>query len=156
MRPHATIGMPFLLLVLLGSVSLAAQNYPAIALNTQPRPSVEILSDRRGVSFGPYLQDAVEDVRLRWLPVVPRVARAPRLKQGTVIIRFAITRDGDIRNLKVEKSSGNRKMDRAAFKSVRASSPFPPLPRKFDGPFLAVRLRFYYNPAPALRPASAN
>src|SRR5579864_973583 len=154
MPPHATIRMPFLLLVLLGSVSLAAQNYPSIGPKTQPRPSVEILSDTRGVNFGPYLQDALEDVRLRWLPVVPRVARAPRLRQGTVVIRFAITRDGEVNNLKIEKSSGNRKMDRAAFNSVRNSSPFPPLPGRFDGQFLTLRLYFQYNPAPVLRPAA--
>src|SRR5579864_7893923 len=148
MRPHATMRIAFLFLVVLGSVSLPAQSY---SVN---RPSVEILSDTNGVNFRPYLQDALEDVRLRWVPVVPKVARAPHLKHGTVVIRFAITRDGEVNGLKIEKSSGNRKMDRAAFKSIRNSSPFPPLPGRFDGQFLALRLYFQYNPAPVLRPAA--
>lgn len=148
--------MLLLLPLLLCSVSLVAQNYPLNERKTQPQPSVEILSDTRGVDFMPYLRDALEDVRLRWLPVVPRVARAPRLKQGTVTIQFAIMRDGQVSKLRVDRSSGNRRMDRAAFNSVRASSPFPPLPPEFDGEFLALRLHFYYNPAPVLRPAATN
>ncbi len=156
MRPHSTIRALLLLSLLLCSAFLLAQNYPVAAHRTQPLPSVEILSDTRGVDFRPYLQNALEDVRLRWLPVIPQVARAPRLKQGTVVIQLAITPDGDIKNLKIEKSSGNRKMDRAAFNSVRNSSPFPPLPSDFDGQSLALRLHFYYNPAPVLRPVATN
>ena len=154
MRPHFTTSKLLVLVLLLCSVSLVAQSYPPTWRESQPRPTVEILSDTRGVNFGPYLKDALEDVRLRWLPVVPKAARAPRLKRGTVVICFAITRDGEVNNLRIEESSGDRKMNRAAFNSIRNSSPFPPLPREFDGQSLVLRLHFYYNPAPVLRPAA--
>ena len=156
MRPHFTTSKLLVLALLLCSVPLLAQSYPPTWRENQPVPTVEILSDTQGVNFRPYLANALEDVRLRWLPVVPKAARAPRLKRGTVVIRFAITRDGEVNNLRIEKSSGDRKMNRAAFNSVRNSSPFPPLPKEFDGQFLVIRLHFYYNPSPVLRPAAMN
>ncbi len=33
---------------------------------------------------------------------------------------------------------------------ITASNPFRPLPIDFKGPYLALRLRFYYNPDPSL------
>ncbi len=156
MQSDFTIRTLLVMVVLLCSVVLVGQNYSRDEHRNQPWPAVEILSDTRGVDFTPYLKDALEDVRLRWLPVIPKVARAPRSKQGTVIIQFAIMKDGQVSNLRVDRGSGNRQMDRAAFNSIRASSPFPPLPPEFDGQVLAVRLRFYYNPAAVLRPARTN
>jgi hypothetical protein len=41
-------------------------------------------------------------------------------------------------------SSGDVALDRPAYGSITASDPFPPLPPEFTGPYLELRIRFYY------------
>ena len=43
-------------------------------------------------------------------------------------------------------SSGDERLDRAAWAGLTQSDPFPPLPSKYTGPDLALRFHFYYNP----------
>jgi hypothetical protein len=48
--------------------------------------------------------------------------------------------------MRLDATSGDVVLDRAAWGSITSSNPFSPLPTEFGGPFLALRLRFYYNP----------
>ena len=105
--------------------------------------SVEVLSDGRGVNFGPYLRDAMARVRIHWYRLIPSDARA---KTGKVAIQFAVLPDGRIVALKLAESSGDVSLDRAAWEAITVSNPFPALPSAFIGPNLALRFRFYYNP----------
>jgi TonB family protein len=107
---------------------------------------MEILSDTMGVDFGPYLARVLHDVRLNWYNVIPEAARAPLLKKGQVQIIFYIMKDGSVQGLQIEGPSGDVSLDRAAQAGITASNPFPPLPREFGGPYLALRFRFFYNP----------
>lgn len=58
---------------------------------------------------------------------------------GTVIT-FAIARDGKIRDLTVQKSSGDDSFDFAARSSVISAGPFPPLPMLYEKDELTVTL----------------
>ena len=65
--------------------------------------------------------------------------------QGTssiVGVYFVIDRDGTIRDAKIESSSGNSTLDRAALRAVLESSPLGPLPFGYAGTYLGVHLRF--------------
>jgi TonB family protein len=104
---------------------------------------LDILSDTQGVDFGPYLQRIVKDVRENWYHLIPESARK---KRGKLAIEFAIKKDGKVANMRLVATSGDVALDRPAWGSIAASNPFPPLPDEFDGPYLALRLRFYYNP----------
>jgi hypothetical protein len=42
-------------------------------------------------------------------------------------------------------SSGKEPLDRAAVSSIRASTPFEPLPSAFSGPYIELRFIFLYN-----------
>jgi outer membrane biosynthesis protein TonB len=42
-------------------------------------------------------------------------------------------------------SSGKDPLDRAAVSSIRASTPFEPLPNAFSGPYILLRATFLYN-----------
>jgi TonB family protein len=44
------------------------------------------------------------------------------------VISFTIMRDGTIKNLRVEQSSGNSSWDTAGLRAIQSSVPFPPLP----------------------------
>jgi TonB family protein len=105
--------------------------------------NVEVLTDTRGVNFGPYLKDVVATVRKNWYALIPADAKT---KKGKLAIEFAIHQDGSITNLQVASASGDVSLDRAAWGAITASIPFAALPSAFTGPYLALRFRFYYNP----------
>jgi TonB family protein len=114
--------------------------------NTNAQGAVDILSDTLGVDFGPYLERVLEDVRRNWYNLIPEEARSPLFKQGTLSIQFVIDKNGSVEGMKLVAPSGDIALDRAAWGGITASNPFPPLPREFTGPYLALRFRFYYNP----------
>lgn len=105
--------------------------------------ALDILSDTQGVDFGPYLQRILQDVRENWYHLIPESAE---MKKGKLAIEFAITKDGQVADMRLVASSGDVALDRPAWGSITASNPFPPLPREFNGPYLSLRFRFYYNP----------
>jgi TonB family protein len=105
-----------------------------------------ILSDTQGVDFGPYLTRVLHDAKLNWYNMIPEVARPPIMKKGKVSIEFAITKQGQVAGMKLVGPSGDVSLDRAAWAGINAANPFPPLPAKFNGQYLALRFHFYYNP----------
>ncbi len=106
----------------------------------------EIITDTRGVDFGPYLARVKEVVKGNWYNIIPESARPPILKKGKVAIRFFIMKDGSVASMQWEGSSGDVSLDRAAWGAITASHPFPPLPKEFSGDYLGLRFHFYYNP----------
>jgi len=50
-------------------------------------------------------------------------------RRGTAVVRFAISRSGGLRYVRLSRSSGNSTLDRAAVSSVRRAAPFPRPPR---------------------------
>lgn len=107
---------------------------------------MDILSDTQGVDFGPYLARIHPTVQMNWMLLEPEAARPPLMKHGKVTIRLVIMPDGKVVGMNIESSSGDVALDRAAWGGITASSPFPPLPSEFHGPYLELLCRFYYNP----------
>lgn len=107
------------------------------------RENVEILSDTQGVDFGAYVEHVWHDVRQNWYTAIPQWAE---MRHGNLVIEFSIMKDGKVTGMKLVQSSGDEPLDRAAWAGIVASNPFPSLPTDFKGPFLALRLRFEYNP----------
>jgi TonB family protein len=105
---------------------------------------LEILSDTQGVDFGPYLQRILRVVQENWERGMPESVMMG--KKGKLTIDFAITKDGQVADMKVFAPSGDIALDRAAWGGITLSNPFPPLPREFNGPYLSLRFRFFYNP----------
>jgi TonB family protein len=114
--------------------------------NLHPNFSTEapiILSDTRGVDFGPYLARIVYIVRRNWYSVIPESARLG--EKGRVSIVFEILKDGSVPQLRLVASSGSEPLDRAAVAGIRTSIPFPPLPEEFTGNHLVLQFIFLYN-----------
>jgi TonB family protein len=103
----------------------------------------DILSDTQGVDFGPYLQRVLQNVREKWYILIPESAE---MKKGKLAIEFVINKNGEVADMKLIATSGDTALDRPAWGAIIGSSPFPPLPNEFNGPYLALRFRFYYNP----------
>jgi TonB family protein len=114
--------------------------------NVQPNFSTSgpiILSDTKGVNFGPYLARVVYIVRRNWYAVIPESARLG--EKGRVALVFEIVKDGSVPQLRLLASSGSQALDRAALASIRASNPFPPLPQQFTGKHLVLEFIYFYN-----------
>ncbi|RRA48317.1 energy transducer TonB [Acidipila sp. EB88] len=109
--------------------------------------AVDILSDTLGVDFGPYIQRVIYATKKAWYPIIPEVARPPISKEGRVLIRFKILKDGSITEMKLEGPSGTVALDRAAWAGIVGAGPYPFLPKEFKGPFLELRFYFIYNDA---------
>jgi TonB family protein len=108
----------------------------------------EILSDTMGVDFGPYLRRIIFDTERAWWPIIPEIARPPLNKQGRVLIRFKIMKDGSVKEMLLEGPSGDVSLDRAAWGGIVGASPYPQLPKEFKGPYLELRFYFLYNVKP--------
>jgi TonB family protein len=114
--------------------------------NLHPNFSTEaptILSDTRGVDFGPYLARIVFIVKRNWLAVIPESARLG--EKGRVGVVFEILKDGSMPQERMVASSGSDPLDRAAYNGIHASAPFPPLPAEFTGNHLVLQFIFLYN-----------
>ena len=102
-----------------------------------------ILSNTRGVNFGPYLARVVYIVRRNWYAVIPEAARLG--EKGRVALVFEIVKDGGVNQLRLISSSGSQALDLAALASIKASNPFPPLPSEFTGKRLVLEFIYFYN-----------
>jgi TonB family protein len=105
----------------------------------------EILTDTMGVDFGPYLTRITQIVRQNWYTLMPPSVFAPTFKQGKLSIEFVILKDGKTTGMVLHTSSGDVALDRAAWGSITASTPFPPLPKEFPGQLLGLRFYYFYN-----------
>jgi TonB family protein len=106
------------------------------------RMGPEILSDTMGVDFGPYLEIIKREVKRNWIPLIPQ---SVLFKKGVVSIQFAILKNGQVAGLQYVTGSGDVSLDRAAYGSITASDPFPPLPTEFNGQNLTLRFTYFYN-----------
>lgn len=105
----------------------------------------EILTDTMGVDFGPYLARITQIVRGNWMIAMPPSVYPPILKQGKLSVEFIIQKNGTTSNMVLHTSSGDVALDRAAWASITASNPFPPLPKEFPGQVLGLRFYYFYN-----------
>jgi len=114
------------------------------------QPGAAILTDTQGVDFSDYMKRVVEAVKRNWFAVMPESARMG--DRGVVIITFKIQSNGVVPqpDPTLRRTSGKDPLDIAAMSSIRASSPFEPLPPQFKGPFIELQFGFFYNtPVPS-------
>ncbi len=58
------------------------------------------------------------------------------------VIGLTVTRNGDVKDVKMEQTSGNSFYDNVAQRAVRNASPLPPLPQGFQGSEQRFRIKF--------------
>jgi TonB family protein len=90
------------------------------------------------VDFGPYMAELQRRVKRNWIP--PEQGNSRRS-----VLRFSISRNGEISNLKVGKSSGNPDSDAAAMDAVRRAAPFRTLPAGYKGRNIDIQFTFDIN-----------
>jgi TonB family protein len=130
----------------------AAEDTAKTAASPAALGSLEILTDTQGINFDPYLSRILHDVKQRWMELIPESART---KRGNVVLELAILKDGSVAGLRMVKTSGEVALDRPAWGSISGSNPFPPLPHEFNGPYIGLRFRYYYNESPPSLPMAS-
>lgn len=99
-----------------------------------------ILSDTQGVNFRPYLQAVLSEIHDQWAGLVPQGAQP-----GSTEIRVSIKPDGTISAMHMDDSTHDDGLNRAAWDSLTSVGQLPPLPAKFHGPDLEMRIQFAVN-----------
>ncbi len=61
------------------------------------------------------------------------------------IIFFKIQKNGQVTDIFIEQSSGITPLDLSALRAVKASAPFPPLPRDYQDAYLGIHLIFEHS-----------
>ena len=90
----------------------------------------------------------MKTVQQNWYTLLPSSVFPPTSKQAWISIEFVVQKDGEIDNMKIGTRSGDVQLDRAAWVSITASNPFPPLPKDFAGDQIGLRFYYYYNVKP--------
>ncbi|HEV2646585.1 MAG TPA: TonB C-terminal domain-containing protein [Acidobacteriaceae bacterium] len=105
----------------------------------------QILSDIGDWDPSLYMRRLHNDIQRNWDPLIPEEVQPPLMKRGIVGIRFIILRDGQIGDMKLETTSGDVALDKAAWYAITSEGQFPQLPKEFHGQQLELRIGFYYN-----------
>jgi len=82
---------------------------------------IDVLSDTKGIDFGPYFKQLLEQVRENWYHLIPESAE---MRKGRLAIEFAIIKDGQVADMRLVASSGDVALDRPGVAS--------PHPTRFD------------------------
>ncbi len=84
--------------------------------------------------FNLYIKDINKVVKSNWKP--------PYKKSGKIIVQFKLHKNGQISDIKLIQSSGNLMNDESAINILKQVSPFPPLPKEFQGNNLDIQFTF--------------
>jgi len=109
---------------------------------------VQVLSDTQGVDFNDYLRRLIASTYRAWIPLLPEETEPPISKEGETYIVFTILPDGRLAPppaMKLEASSHDVALDKAAWGALVSQGQFPPLPTQFHGPGLTLRFHFMVN-----------
>ena len=108
----------------LGSAAGSARGSGAVTLNVSDFP------------FAWYRAAVQRKITERW------EGRALQGRQPVVV--FEIARDGQVSNVAIKDSSGNRYYDHTAMRAIADAAPFPRLPDEFPGSVLRIHLGFNF------------
>ncbi|MFQ5894863.1 MAG: energy transducer TonB, partial [Nitrospinota bacterium] len=81
----------------------------------------------------------IESVHNSWnLP-----GNLPGRERMVAVVTFRVLRDGSIRDIRVERSSGNIHFDNSALRAVEKIDPLPPFPAELGRDVLDIGVRFH-------------
>ena len=92
--------------------------------------------------FAPYLLELKRRVEDNWYP--PVAFRGGLPYRGASVIRFAVTRKGELGLLELVSGADHTSLDTAALNAIRFAAPFPPLPEDFPEERWVITCTFYY------------
>ncbi len=92
--------------------------------------------------WAPYMREFLKKLKRVWF--APPAYYQLGLIHGYTIVQFAITRDGQLRDLKVVRHTGHVSLEESSVNAVQSTFPFLPLPQNFPENELKVKLKMIY------------
>lgn len=102
--------------------------------------------DTRETRYASYFARIKRQIELVWN--YPNEAQRKGIT-GELTLRFQISRDGNLTNIRLINGSGYNILDEAALQAVKSAAPYYPFPVTIDRETLAIRANFIYNPRPS-------
>ncbi|MEO0019079.1 MAG: energy transducer TonB [candidate division WOR-3 bacterium] len=84
-----------------------------------------------------YIQQMLERIAENW-----QDPQSNRTKKITATVMFVIERDGSLREIKLERGSGDAIFDESCLRAIMVTRKLPPLPEEFTAPRLKIHLEF--------------
>ncbi len=91
--------------------------------------------------YGWYIEAVRRKIASNWnqFEIDPAVRAARR---AHAVMNFTIYRDGSVKNIRLDQTSGNQSMDTSAQRALLSASPMPPLPNDYSGSYVTVIFDF--------------
>ncbi|MCG8616017.1 MAG: energy transducer TonB, partial [Desulfobacterales bacterium] len=83
------------------------------------------------------------NLRINSAKTYPSAARERRI-EGRVTVQFTLLADGSIREVKIVKSSRNRRLDKAAVQAVEKAAPYPRPPVRYLKPPATLKINLSF------------
>ena len=92
--------------------------------------------------WAPYMREFLKKLKRVWF--APPAYYQLGLIHGYTIVQFSITRDGQLKDLKVVRHTGHVSLEESSVNAVQSTFPFLPLPKNFPDPELKIKLKMIY------------
>jgi len=127
--------------------NLGAANLPTGAGSTpgsSSTPGLAIKPEGGGdfaSRYGWYIEAVKRKVQSNWLQnTIDPAVRAARTAHA--VVQFTIYKDGTVKDIRIQQTSGNNSMDNSGLRAVMQSNPMPALPPDYSGSYVQVVFDF--------------
>lgn len=103
------------------------------------RGMIAVLSDHKGLDTEIYSKLILQKIQTSLQPLLHNIPPSSGKKPGQVIFDFTILRSGEVKDIKLKKSSGDRPFDNAVWEALQSASPLQELPESFKSKALKIR-----------------
>lgn len=118
-----------------------AQEAAPATLSPGSNLSVDILSDTKGADLTSYMKTTLTAIKNQWEPLVAQVEHQPLSTADETVISLTIAPDGHVSAMKLEHSTAEAALDRAAWTAM-TSVHYTPLPSGLKEAPLKMRIHF--------------
>ncbi len=118
-----------------------------LAKNFQPGTDAEVETgkiinlDTTELKYISYMTKIKRQIDLVW--IYPALA-IERGEQGTLILQFTIVSTGQLKDVRIIKSSGSKILDNAAVEAIRTAAPYPVFPKEWKEEEITIAARMEY------------
>lgn len=117
----------------------ASEDYLKFFKETNKAKNIIVNYDTKNdIDFNPYMKNLQKKIKQNWNP--PKANRSKR-----VVVLFKLDKSGNLKKLKIFKTSGVKSADDAAIAAISRSIPFEPLPSRYHGKTVDIQFTFDYN-----------
>jgi protein TonB len=120
------------------------------AMNTESEIAEDdgeaISLDTRETKYASYFARIKRQIELAW--GYPNEAQRKGIS-GELTLRFKISKDGNLTNVRLINGSGYNVLDEAALQAVKSAAPYYPFPVTIERETLAILANFIYSPRPS-------